>query len=164
MGSHLLERTVPRAIAMIVMAKGVSFKLTRHARRCVRSRKKEWRLALGRWKGCALAHEREVLAIGIGHGSQEVVAGDRLTVMSVEVQVHALPEPVLAQQRLVCNVSEAWWAKHRGNNTAAQSENMIHDSGNTQQACWNECILMPEWLRMCSRDQQQHMKSEAPDT
>ena len=33
----------------------------------------------------------QVLVIGISHGSQEVITGNSLPIMALEVQVHALP-------------------------------------------------------------------------
>ncbi|SMG00010.1 hypothetical protein BSIN_5361 [Burkholderia singularis] len=44
---------------------------------------------------------REIAAVRVGHRVAEVVAGDGLAVVALEVQVHSLAEPVAAEQRLV---------------------------------------------------------------
>ena len=44
---------------------------------------------------------QRAVRVGIGHGLGKVVAGDGLTVMALEIQVHALAEAVAAYQRLV---------------------------------------------------------------
>ena len=47
------------------------------------------------------AHElAQVASVGIGHGAHEGFAGHGLSVMPLEIQVHAAPEAVHAQQRL----------------------------------------------------------------
>ena len=48
-----------------------------------------------------VAELREIAAVGIGHGGTEIVAGDRLTIVALEVQVHALSEAIAAKQGLV---------------------------------------------------------------
>ena len=47
------------------------------------------------------AELREIAAVGIGHGGAEIVARDGLTIVALEVQVHALTEAVAAKQGLV---------------------------------------------------------------
>ena len=57
----------------------------------------DWRAGLA----VPAAELREVAAVGIGHGGAEIVAGDGVPIVALEVQVHALAETVAAQQRLV---------------------------------------------------------------
>ena len=47
------------------------------------------------------AQRREVLAVGVGHGGQEVVARHCLAVVTLEVGVHPLSETRLAQDRVI---------------------------------------------------------------
>ena len=43
----------------------------------------------------------QVGAVSVGHRGEEIVAGDRLSVVPLEVEVHSLPESVLTEQGLV---------------------------------------------------------------
>eukprot|EP00955_Chlamydomonas_euryale_P107082 365743-Chlamydomonas_euryale.AAC.38 len=46
-------------------------------------------------------HGLEVGVVGVRHGGQKVVAGDGVAVVALEVEVHAFPEALLAEQRFV---------------------------------------------------------------
>ena len=43
----------------------------------------------------------EVDIIGIAHGSQEIIRGHRLTVMPLEIEIHAFPEALFTKQPVI---------------------------------------------------------------
>ena len=61
-------------------------------------------LHLNPWGACLaipILKLSQVLAIGVCHRSQEIIAGNRLTIMALKVEIHSFAEAVFTQKSLI---------------------------------------------------------------